>query len=222
MASNSDGVKVPVRYHKPFRFMLLEKQQRENNFKESNEPDFRPRYRRTLPAGMDIRQGTSLGVGNLTQLPVYRDTNEIQSKESYRDRAPDVVQMKKSRYCSHPESWQSVTSSWNSTGVRPTTGTYTLYNYKRKAAERSRYMNSENQSLRYHSANFERAIPGYAGHRNTQPKFHNRTTRADNRYGNIYNDNSPIHSASSYKRTGTFSRMVTLLPPHNPFANSSK
>ena len=36
--------------------MLLEKQQRENNFKESNEPDFRPRYRRTLPAGMDIRQ----------------------------------------------------------------------------------------------------------------------------------------------------------------------
>lgn len=39
-----------------FRFMLLEKQQRENKARNSEEPDFHPKYRKQLPPGLDIKQ----------------------------------------------------------------------------------------------------------------------------------------------------------------------
>jgi hypothetical protein len=49
---------------------------------------------------------------------------------------------------------------------------------------------------RYHSAIYERAIPGYAGHPN---KFTNRMVSSDNRYGPSYTDMTPVHSTMAYK-----------------------
>jgi len=220
MASSQTGT-VPVRYHKPFRFMLLEKQQRENKYGNGNEPDFGPRYRKTLPPGLDIKQGTSLGVGNLTQLPVYPSKNEIQTQETYRDTVPEQLHLRRSRFKPKSEEWQSVNSTWNRSGVRPTTGTF-LQDYKRQSTSMPRQIKGDNNLLRYHSASYERAIPGYAGHKSTQPKYPIRSTRTDNQYGPKYNDTTPLYSNNNFRRTGTFSRMVTLVPPHNPFANTSK
>lgn len=204
--------------------MLLEKQQRENKARNSEEPDFHPKYRKQLPPGLDIKQGTSLGIGNLTRLPVYPAKNEIQTQEKYRDTVPEQLHMKSSRYYRRSESWQSVEKNrenWNTTGVRPATGTF-LQNYRRKATGMPRQINADNNLLRFHSASYERAIPGYAGHSDNQPRYPVRTTRTDNQYGPKYNDTSPLYTTNNFKRTGTFSRMVTLVPPHNPFANTSK
>lgn len=54
-------------------------------------------------------KGTSLGIGNLTRLPVYPAKNEIQTQEKYRDTVPEQLHMKSSRYYRRSESWQSVT-----------------------------------------------------------------------------------------------------------------
>jgi len=210
--------RVPTRYHKPFRFMLLERKQRENPEKY-REPNFHPRYRQTLPPGLGVRQGTSLGVGNLTKLPFYPAQNEISSRSKIRERVPDQIKMKKSRYQANPEDWQSAQSIWNSSGVRPATGSF-LQSYRRKSQPEKPSILSENERelLRFHSASVERAIPGYAGHRKIQPEIYsNSLTRSDNQYGPRYVDKSPIHPHSTFRRCGTFSRMVTLVPPHNPF-----
>ena len=96
--------------------MLLEKKLAEEAEKISEEPNFYPHYRKslpspkdrqTLPPGIDVNQGRSLGVGNLTTLPVHRYKNEILSQVKHRDRAPDVIPLKKTRYSHTPESWQS-------------------------------------------------------------------------------------------------------------------
>lgn len=214
-----DRPEIPVRYHKPFRFMLLERQEKENKTKAKGEPNFHPRFRRTLPPGLDVKQPTSLGIGNLTRLPVYADQNEILSTERYRERVPDQLQMKQSRYFGQTENWQSAQPLWNDSGIRPTTGTF-LQNYKRRSLL-PRELTAESKLLRFHSASYERAIPGYAGSRNCQPKYARQITRVDNPYGTKYNDLSSLQHTANFKRSGTFSRMVTVLPPHNPFANTS-
>ena len=62
-----------------------------------------------------------------------------------------------------------------------------------------RELTTESKLLRFHSASYERAIPGYAGSRNCQPKYTRQITRMDNPYGTKYNDLSSLQHTTSFK-----------------------
>jgi len=223
----------PKRYHKPFRFMLLEKMMAEEN----QEPNFYPKYRKVLPPGLEVNQSTSMGVGNLTTQPVYPDENEVLNHdpllvrhELKREKSADFVSQRSidrySRYRTEPELWQSYAPEINSKMRRPHTAAEQNYLTSLRRDKSMPVMYNErfekdNDVIRLRSAMPERSLPGYGGYKTSFPQPVTKFQRS--LYGYDFNDTRPIqNNRPGSNRTGVLSKTVTVLPPFNPYASGGK
>ena len=115
----------------------------------------------------------------------------------------------------------SASIQWNSPhkNVRPRTGNHV--EMKRPAP------NVDRVYFEVYANGYERCIPGYTGH--IKPRYPSRITRQVKNvllrtlltYLKESSHNTfkyELERENSYPKTGTFSRMMTVLPPYNPFA----
>ncbi|CAG5105932.1 Oidioi.mRNA.OKI2018_I69.chr1.g2583.t1.cds [Oikopleura dioica] len=198
---------IPKRYHQPFRFEEAERRKSALGPRLSREPNFSGGRKRLVPNGFETSQEASSGLRNFTRRAFSCNRHEINGRSSYREIEPKQISMRQSRFKTQPELWQAATIQWNSPArnVRPRTGNHV--EMKRPAN------NVDKTYFEVYAEGYERCIPGYTGH--IQPRYPSRITRQESSQNNM---KPVLLRENSFPKTGTFSKMITVLPPYNPFA----
>ncbi|CBY18857.1 unnamed protein product [Oikopleura dioica] len=197
---------IPKRYHQPFRFEEAERLAAIQGPKLSRDPNFIGGRKRLVASGVEASQDVT-SMRSFTRRAFSSNRHEINSKSSYREVEPKQIAVRQSRFKTQPELWQAASIQWNSPhrNARPRTGNHV--EMKRPAP------NVDRVYFEVYANGYERCIPGYTGH--IKPRYPSRITRQESSHNTFKYE---LERENSYPKTGTFSRMMTVLPPYNPFA----